>query len=82
MPKIRLIPSGIPEQVLESEPIFRKTVDKIIKLSRVPSIGKSIIWQAHNFTITKVTHTLDSEYAAVIEMKWCESSPLESDEVN
>lgn len=69
--EIKVIPSGIPQDILNVNSSIGET--KIIKLARVPSIGEWIIWQNHNFKISKVIHlTDDNTYTAIVVMDWCE----------
>jgi Ni,Fe-hydrogenase maturation factor len=70
--EIKVVPSGIPQDILNVNSLIGET--KIIKLTRVPVIGEWIIWQNHNFKISKVIHlTEDDTYTAIVVMDWCES---------
>ncbi|WP_026730782.1 hypothetical protein [Fischerella sp. PCC 9605] len=73
MPTIRVIPSGIPNNIVESDKVLRQTNAKTIKLSRVPSIGEYIIWRNQNFQVIKVTFITENSIDAAIEIEWCES---------
>ncbi|KAB8318215.1 hypothetical protein SD81_017195 [Tolypothrix campylonemoides VB511288] len=75
MIKIRMVPCGIPQKLLDSDPILADTKLKTIRLSRVPAVGEYLVWRDHNFRITKVTHySEDYGVAAEVEMWWCEST--------
>ncbi|MFL9458044.1 hypothetical protein AB0756_39460 [Tolypothrix campylonemoides VB511288_2] len=73
MNKIRVIPVGIPENVLESDPVLKSVQSKIMRLPRTPIVGEFLVWRNQNFRITKVTHYSENySYSAEIEMQWCE----------
>lgn len=80
MPNIRIIPHSLPTSLLESDPTLSNTLEetKVIKLSRVPKLGESIIWHGMNFRITKITYIYNYDYDAVAEIQWCEKLPPES----
>lgn len=80
MPNIRIISHSLPTSLLESDPTLENTLKetKIIKLSKVPKLGESIIWRGMNFKITKITYIYNYDYDAVAEIHGCEKLPPES----
>jgi hypothetical protein len=75
MVKIRVIPHSIPDDILKIDPMLGNALDdiKIIKLSKFPILGESVIWRGMNFKITQITYFDDYDYDAVIQIQWCEN---------
>ncbi|KAF3890035.1 MULTISPECIES: hypothetical protein [Nostocales] len=69
--KIRVLPYGIPQNLLESDSVLESVQVKTIRLSRIPVVGEFLVWRNQNFRVTKVTHYCDNyNYSAEIEMEW------------
>jgi hypothetical protein len=64
------VPSGIPQEVVNSDSFLKNRIRKTLLLSRLPNVGEWIIWRDQNFEITKVTHLTEGEVDAIVEMRW------------